>query len=88
MEIILPDALMLALYKGENMTHELVPRHDPHTFRQVQSCTGTEHAMHRELTDLALYFCNCGYSSGWVPADTLPQPSDFISAHRPYWAVS
>lgn len=69
------------------MTHELVPRHDPHVYQQVQSCDGTEHATHRELTGLVLYFCNCGYSSGWVNRFELPEPEDFIRAHRPDWAV-
>lgn len=57
----------------------------PMTWRQVQECVGSRepHALHRRLTELAHYFCNCGYSSGWVPVDTLPLPSDFIEQHMP-----
>jgi hypothetical protein len=69
------------------MAHELVSRHDPHVYHQVRSCMGDEHATHRELTGWALYFCNCGYSSGWVEASTLPPPTEFIHEHRPDWAV-
>lgn len=60
----------------------------PRALRQTRECTtpGTEdapHAMHRELTGLAHYSCNCGYSSGWVPEADLPLASDFIDAHMP-----
>jgi len=60
----------------------------PYTFRQVLECTtdGTgdaPHAMHRKLTELAHFTCNCGYSSGWVPKDELPLASDFIRDHLP-----
>jgi hypothetical protein len=60
----------------------------PQTMRQVLECTtsGTPdspHWMHRKLTGLAHYSCNCGYSSGWVPVGTLPLASDFIDAHMP-----
>jgi hypothetical protein len=65
----------------------LEARHDPHVVRQVNSCTGTEHATHRELTGLALHYCNCGYSSGWVPVDSLPTPAAFIADHQPYFRV-
>lgn len=65
------------------MTHELAPRHDPHTIAQVVSCDGTEHAMHRELTSLRLFYCNCGYSSGWVDTLALPEAADFIRDHLP-----
>lgn len=59
----------------------------PQTLRQVQECvpqdvSGT-HAVHRRLTDLVHYVCNCGYSSGWVPVDTMPLASDFIEQHMP-----
>jgi hypothetical protein len=65
------------------MTHELEPRHEPHTVFQVASCSGKEHAMHREMTGKVLFYCNCGYSSGWVDKDTLEEPADFIQAHLP-----
>lgn len=68
------------------MAHELASRHDPHCVHQVKSCLGDEHATHRELTGMALYWCNCGYTSGWVPASDLPAPTEFIEAHRPEWA--
>lgn len=60
----------------------------PQTLRQVRECTtqgstDKPHAVHRELTPLAHYLCNCGYSSGWVPEDTLPLGSDFIAEHAP-----
>lgn len=54
----------------------------PRTMRQVMECT-TQHAVHRELTELAHFSCNCGYSSGWVPVGTLPLASDFIEQHLP-----
>lgn len=64
---------------------ELVARHDPVVVAQVKSCTGTEHAMHREASGLVLHYCNCGYTSGWVPAETLPTPAAFIAEHPPYF---
>lgn len=65
------------------MSHELRTEHDPHIVRQVKSCDGREHATHRDLTDLALFYCNCGYASGWVDVSTMPQYSDFIRDHLP-----
>lgn len=65
----------------------LEARHDPVVVQQVKSCTGTEHAMHRKATGLVLYYCNCGYSSGWVAADTTPTPAAFIAEHPPYYRV-
>jgi hypothetical protein len=59
----------------------------PKTLRQIAECVppadGAAHAKHVKLEPLALYLCNCGYSSGWVPEDTLPLASDFIDAHMP-----
>jgi hypothetical protein len=66
---------------------QLETRHEPTVVRQVQSCTGTEHAMHRELTGLVLYYCNCGYSTGWVSVDTVVSPDAFIADHPPYFRV-
>lgn len=65
------------------MTEHLEVRHDPRTIHQVASCTGKEHAMHREFTGKVLFYCNCGYNSGWVEKDTLPLPTEFIKDHLP-----
>lgn len=65
------------------MTHSLETRHAPHTIFQVASCDGSQHATHREFTGRVLFYCNCGYSSGWVDKETLPQPTDFIRDHLP-----
>lgn len=67
------------------MTHELEVYHNPHTLYQVKGCSGKEHAMHRELTGVALFYCNCGYSSGWLTQEELPDPHEFIEAHRSPW---
>lgn len=65
----------------------------PYTMRQVTECTteGTQedpHWVHREFTELAHFACNCGYSSGWVPVDTLPPAADFIEQHLDRWRES
>jgi hypothetical protein len=70
------------------MTHELTPRHSPSTVHQIRSCDGREHATHREITGLSLFFCNCGYNSGWVPSSELPLPSEFFDQHTPPGAPS
>jgi hypothetical protein len=73
---------------GEVVTDEvfLTPCR-PHVTRQMVECIGAEgsdgHAVHRKLTELVHYLCNCGFSSGWVPAGTMPQPSDFMEEHAP-----
>jgi hypothetical protein len=72
------------------MAHETfeLPHH-PMTLHQLRTCVpgndaGDEgHVLHREFTGLALYACNCGYSSGWVDANALPQPSDWVLGHLP-----
>lgn len=57
----------------------------PQTLRQVEECVppadGNAHAKHQNLTELALFSCNCGYSSGWMPVDRLPSAVDFIRLH-------
>lgn len=60
-------------------------QHDPRTSVQIESCVdpGDHHAVHRRQTGLALYTCNCGYSSGWVSMESLPLPVDFIRNHLP-----
>lgn len=65
-------------------------RHVPHTVHQVRTCTTAQrgHAVHRELTGLVLYSCNCGYSSGWVDAQSLPTPSIWLRDHMPSGATS
>jgi hypothetical protein len=65
------------------MNDHLEERCAPHAISQVRSCDGSAHATHRELTGLVLYYCNCGYSSGWVDRSTLPLPADFIRDHLP-----
>lgn len=70
------------------MDHVLEPDHAPTIVRQVKSCSGKEHATHRELTGLMLYHCNCGYSSGWLPEEMLPDANEFSRDHRPSWAGS
>lgn len=35
--------------------------------------------MVRETTGLVSYQCNCGWSTGWVPRETVPLPDE---AHR------
>lgn len=60
----------------------------PQALRQFQECVteGTPdrpHAVHRELGELELHLCNCGYASGWRPVGELPLASDFIMEH---WA--
>lgn len=65
------------------MTEELENRHEPHCVNQLASCTGKEHATHRVFTGKVLYYCNCGYSSGWVDASDMPLPSEFINDHMP-----
>lgn len=50
---------------------------------QVSSCDGKEHATHRELTDLRLFYCNCGYSSGWKNLSELPDATEFLRDHLP-----
>lgn len=65
------------------MNEELKVEHRPHCVSQVASCSGKEHAMHRELTGMVLYYCNCGYSSGWIDRDFVPVPTEFIRNHLP-----
>lgn len=67
------------------MDEEFELRHSPHTLAQVESCVdpGDHHAVHRRFTGLVNYVCNCGFSSGWVPKDELPDSPDFILAHLP-----
>lgn len=57
----------------------------PRAVHQYVECLppadGNDHAKHRKLTGLSHYSCNCGYSSGWVPSDTLPLPTEFLKNH-------
>lgn len=56
----------------------------PHLTRQIVECVASnDHAVHRQLTELVHYLCNCGYSSGWVPVDSVPTSSEFIAQHAP-----
>lgn len=55
---------------------------EPHTIRQSRLCDG-EHAVHRDMTDLVLYYCNCGYSSSWQKLEDMGPPADFIKDHLP-----
>jgi hypothetical protein len=60
-------------------------QHEPKTIWQVESCVdpGDHHATHRRFTGLVNYLCNCGFSSGWVTKDSLPDPTDFLREHLP-----
>lgn len=67
----------------DNTTNEvfLAPCRPRVTMQQME-CVG-EHAVHRRLTEMVHFMCNCGFSSGWVSKDTMPQPSDFLEEHAP-----
>ncbi len=69
------------------MDHELTAHCEPRTVFQTKSCDGTQHAMHRELTGKVLYYCNCGYASGWQNKDDMVPSTDFINGHLPPWRV-
>ncbi len=65
------------------MSDEFELRHEPRILRQVTTCKnpGDSHAVHRQLTGLVHFSCNCGYSSGWVPGEDMPLPSEFFDEH-------
>ncbi|MET8172838.1 hypothetical protein [Streptomyces clavifer] len=46
----------------------------------LDETTGDRWAEHRH-TGLTLVACNCGYTTGWVPAATLPSLTDLTRAH-------
>lgn len=83
------DGITTAHIRSLVEPEEFAVPHRPKTVHQVQECTtpgepGQVHAVHRKLTGLVHYSCNCGYSSGWVDESRMPPPGDFIAAHWPY----
>lgn len=60
--------------------------HRLHYLNQIETRPGTPKDdgtrwAERRLTGLVNALCNCGYSSGWVPGDGMPLPSDMFAAH-------
>lgn len=59
----------------------------PTATRQMVECITPDgegaHGVHRKLTELVHFMCNCGVSTGWVPVDEAPVTTDFLEEHAP-----
>lgn len=60
--------------------------HTLHYLTQIETRPGAadEHGNRwadHQFTGLTHAVCNCGYTTGWVPSDSVLAPADLIAAH-------
>jgi hypothetical protein len=63
--------------------------HDPRVWRQHEARPGPPQAdgarwVERRLTGMGAASCSCGYTTGLVPRDQLPDAQQFAAEHPPY----
>lgn len=63
--------------------------HDPHIWRQHEARPGPPdkdgvRSTERRFTGLGTATCSCGYTTGLVPKEQLPDLLDFFGEHTPY----
>lgn len=63
--------------------------HQPHILMQMDARSGQATAdgtrwTERRLTGLGVALCDCGYTTGLIPREQLPDTAQFAAEHPPF----
>jgi hypothetical protein len=55
--------------------------HELQVFNQVEQRPTDSRWVETQATGQVLVLCNCGYVTGWIPRDQMPDRAELVAAH-------